>query len=151
MLILLEYIFSQRNPDKPFEIIEHDLNICTATKLPLWLALIFGCKGILLVCGLFLAHETRNVVYAHLNDSSVIGICVYNVVVSSTIGAFSSVILDDEQYREMYAVLGLSIIFPATTTIAFIFVPKVRTHKCNLEGYVFFKRWPSSTYISTEM
>ncbi|XP_068708360.1 gamma-aminobutyric acid type B receptor subunit 1-like [Montipora foliosa] len=118
-------IRSERNPDEPFEIIEHDLNICTATKLPLWLALIFGCKGILLLYGLFIAHETRNVVYAHLNDSSVIGICVYNVVVSSTIGAFSSVILDDNQYKEMYAVLGLCIIFPATTTIAFIFVPKL--------------------------
>ncbi|XP_068708409.1 gamma-aminobutyric acid type B receptor subunit 1-like isoform X2 [Montipora foliosa] len=115
----------ERNPDNPFDIIKHDLNICTATKLPLWLALIFGCKGILLLYGLFVAHETRNVVYAHLNDSSVIGICVYNVVVSSTIGAFSSVILDDNQYKEMYAVLGLCIIFPAATTIACIFVPKL--------------------------
>ncbi|XP_068724808.1 gamma-aminobutyric acid type B receptor subunit 1-like [Montipora capricornis] len=118
-------IRSERNPDNPFDIIKHDLNICTATKLPLWLALIFGCKGILLLYGLFVAHETRNVVYAHLNDSSVIGICVYNVVVSSTISAFSSVILDDNQYEQMYVVLGLCIILPATATIACIFVPKL--------------------------
>ena len=124
-------ILLQRNPNNPFEIIEHKLNICKATKSPLWLTLIFVYKGILLLYGLFLAYETRNVVYAHLNDSRVIGYCVYNVVVSSTIGAFLSVILDDTQYKELYAVLSLCIIFPATTTISLIFLPKVRTHKSN--------------------
>ena len=56
----------------------------------------------LLYC-LFLAYETRNVVYPHLNDSRVIGICVYNVVVLSMVGAFLSVILDDKQFKELYA------------------------------------------------
>ncbi|XP_068724807.1 gamma-aminobutyric acid type B receptor subunit 1-like [Montipora capricornis] len=118
-------IRTERNPNNPFEIIEHKLNICKATKLPLWLTLIFVYKGILLLYGLFLAYETRNVVYAHLNDSRVIGICVYNVVFLSTIGAFLSVILDDTQYKELYAVLSLCIIFPATTTISLIFLPKL--------------------------
>ena len=97
-----------------------------AENLPMWLALIYVYKGILLLYGLFLSYETRNVVYAHLNDSRVIGICVYNVVVLSMIGAFLAVILVDKQFSELYAALGVCIIFPATATICLIFIPKVK-------------------------
>ena len=90
----------------------------------------------MLLYGLFLAYETRNVVYPHLNDSRVIGICVYNVVVLSMIGAFLSVILDDKQFKELYASLSLCIIFPASATISLIFIPKVRTTNLNV-FYIF--------------
>ena len=90
----------------------------------------------MLLYGLFLAYETRNVVYPHLNDSRVIGICVYNVVVLSMIGAFLSVILDDKQFKELYASLSLCIIFPASSTISLIFIPKVRTTNLNV-FYIF--------------
>ena len=90
----------------------------------------------MLLYGLFLAYETRNVVYPHLNDSRVIGICVYNVVVLSMIGAFLSVILDDKQFKELYASLSLCIIFPASATISLIFIPKVRTTNLNM-FYIF--------------
>ena len=93
----------------------------------MWLALIYVSKGILLLYGLFLAYETRNVVYAHLNDSRVIGICVYNVVVLSTIGAFLALILKNEQYVELYSALSVCISFPAVATVSLIFIPKVKS------------------------
>ena len=65
-------------------------------------------------------------VYAHLNDSRVIGICVYNVVVLSTIGAFLALILNTEQYEQLYAALSVCITIPATATISLIFIPKVK-------------------------
>lgn len=73
-------------------------------------------------------------VYAHLNDSRVIGICVYNVVVLSTIGAFLALILTTEQYEQLYAALSVCIIIPATATISLIFVPKVNI-RWNLRSF----------------
>ena len=126
----------QRDSQDPFKINEIILDVCTSEKLALWLTLIYVYKGIMLLYGLFLAYETRNVVYPHLNDSRVIGICVYNVVVLSMIGAFLSVILDDKQFKELYASLSLCIIFPASATISLIFIPKVRTTNLNV-FYIF--------------
>lgn len=108
------------------EFIVLSLNTCMAKNLNMWLALIYVYKGILLLYGLFLAYETRNVVYAHLNDSRVIGICVYNVVVLSMIGAFLGLILEDKQFKELFAAISVCIIFPATATISLIFIPKVK-------------------------
>ena len=125
MVLITSY--TQKDEEKPFIIIIPTLNTCTAKNLTVWLALIYVYKGVLLLYGLFLAYETRNVVYAHLNDSRVIGICVYNVVVLSTIGAFLALILNNHQYEQLYAALSVCIIFPATVTISLIFIPKVRS------------------------
>ncbi|CAH3015605.1 unnamed protein product, partial [Porites evermanni] len=102
------------------------INTCTGKNMEMWLALIYVSKGILLLFGLFLAYETKNVVYAHLNDSRIIGICVYNVVLLSTVGAFLALILKNEQYVESYSALSVCISFPAATTISLIFIPKVK-------------------------
>ena len=101
------------------------LNTCTSDYLAVWLTIIYVYKGILLLYGVFLAYETRNVVYEHLNDSRVIGICVYNVVVLSAIGAFLDLVLDHENFKELYAAVSVCIIFPSTATICLIFIPKV--------------------------
>ena len=42
-------------------------------QMGLWLGLIYGFKGVLLLFGLFLAWETRNVKIAALNDSQHVG------------------------------------------------------------------------------
>ena len=46
---------------------------CTTKNSFVWLLLVYGFKGILLIFGLFLAWETRNVKIAALNDSHHIG------------------------------------------------------------------------------
>lgn len=42
----------------------------------------FAYKGLLLFFGLFLAYETRSVKLKRLNDSRLVGMSIYNVVVS---------------------------------------------------------------------
>ena len=116
----------QNDPGDHLKMIISTINTCTGKNVEMWLALIYVSKGILLLYGLFLAYETRNVVYAHLNDSRIIGICVYNVVVLSTIGAFLALILKNEHYVELYSALSVCISFPAATTISLIFIPKVK-------------------------
>jgi len=118
-------LWEERDPNNPYKLNVFTLSTCTAESLGKWLALIYVYKGILLLYGLFLAYETRNVVYAHLNDSRVIGICVYNVVVLSMIGAFLAIILNNHQFKQLFAALSLCIAFPATATISLIFIPKL--------------------------
>ncbi|XP_074617775.1 gamma-aminobutyric acid type B receptor subunit 2-like isoform X2 [Acropora palmata] len=124
-------IDEMRDSQDPLKINEIILDVCTSEKLPLWLTLIYVYKGIMLLFGLFLAYETRKVIYPHLNDSRVIRICMYNVVPLSMIGGFLSVILDDKQFKELYAALSLCIIFPASVTISLIFIPKL-VHRIKL-------------------
>ena len=125
-LILFFWFSLQTDPEDNLKVIKSTINTCTGKNVEMWLALIYVSKGILLLYGLFLAYETRNVVYAHLNDSRIIGICVYNVVVLSTIGAFLALILKNEQYVESFSALSVCISFPATATISLIFIPKVK-------------------------
>jgi hypothetical protein len=43
---------------------------------------VFGYKGVLLLFGILLAYETRNVKIKQVNDSRFVGMSIYNVVVS---------------------------------------------------------------------
>lgn len=119
---LLSY---QVDPNDDDTLLIPKLNICTSHYLHTWLSLIYVYKGILLLYGLFLAYETRNVAYAHLNDSRTIGVCVYNVVVLSTIGAFMGMVLDHRYFTYLYIIISVCIIFPSSATIGLIFFPKV--------------------------
>ncbi|EDO41841.1 predicted protein [Nematostella vectensis] len=119
----------EKDAKKPFTLNINQLNICTADMMIVWLTVMYVYKGVLLLYGVFLAYETRNVIYAHLNDSRVIGICVYNVVVLSVVGAFLSIILQHDNYEVMFMVLSVCIIFPATATICLLLFPKV-SYRC---------------------
>ena len=48
----------------------------------IWYGILFGYKGLLLLFGLFLSYETRSVKVKQLNDSRLVGMSIYNVVVS---------------------------------------------------------------------
>ncbi len=87
---------------------------------------IYVLKGILLLYGLFLAYETRNVQFEHLNDSRMIGVCVYNCGVMSVLGGLLRIILSENYYKENYGITAICIIFPSLGTLFLIFLPKVR-------------------------
>ena len=90
------------------------------------MAVLFAYKGILLLFGLFLAWETRNVTIPALNDSKYIRMSVYNVVVLSIIGAIVAIALDGSMYYEApYAISSLCLIVCTTVTLLLVFVPKV--------------------------
>ncbi|XP_078366097.1 gamma-aminobutyric acid type B receptor subunit 2-like isoform X2 [Oculina patagonica] len=99
---------------------------CTCQYKTYFLGGIFAYKGILLLFGLFLAWETRNVTIPALNDSRYIGMSVYNVVVLSIIGAIVAIALDGSMYYEApYAISSLCLIVCTTATLLLVFVPKI--------------------------
>ena len=48
---------------------------------PVWLGVGFGYKGLLLLLGLLLAYDTRNVKLKEVTDSKFVALCIYNIVV----------------------------------------------------------------------
>jgi len=99
---------------------------CTCQYKTYFLGVLFAYKGILLLFGLFLAWETRNVTIPALNDSRYIGMSVYNVVVLSIIGAIVAIALDGSMYYEApYAISSLCLIVCTTATLLLVFVPKI--------------------------
>ena len=90
------------------------------------LGALYGYKGILLLFGVFLAWETRNVTIPALNDSKYIGMSVYNVVILSAIGATVSMVLSDTTYYELLHVLvSVVVLLSTTVTLTMVFLPKV--------------------------
>ena len=57
------------------------------TFLSLFSGIMYGYKGLQLVLGLFLAYETRSVKIRQINDSRLVGMAIYNVVVLCMITA----------------------------------------------------------------
>ncbi len=60
-----------------------------------------------------------------LNDSKLIGISVYNVVIMSTIGVAVNMIIRDKP-SALYIFTASIVMFCATLTISIVFIPKVR-------------------------
>ncbi|XP_054720553.1 gamma-aminobutyric acid type B receptor subunit 1-like [Uloborus diversus] len=61
--------------------IQPQLEHCESENNAVWLGVIYGYKGLLLIFGIFLAYETRSVKIKQLNDSRLVGMSIYNVVV----------------------------------------------------------------------
>ncbi|XP_046576507.1 gamma-aminobutyric acid type B receptor subunit 1-like [Haliotis rubra] len=93
-------------------------------------ATLFGIQGILLLLGTFLAWETRKVKIEGLNDSKMIGICIYNVVVLSVLGVTVSMAMGD-QVSLNYCLTSLVVIIATTVTQCLIIVPKITAYKQN--------------------
>ena len=108
---------------------------CTCRYKSYFFASLFIYKGLLLLFGLFLAWETRNVSIPALNDAKYIGMSVYNVFVLVTIGVIVAVALDGSKYHEAkYAISSLCHILCTTATLLLVFVPKVMA---NLKKTIF--------------
>ncbi|XP_072049784.1 gamma-aminobutyric acid type B receptor subunit 2-like [Amphiura filiformis] len=99
----------------------------------LWLTLLYGFKGLLLVFGAFLAWETRKVTLPALNDSKLIGISVYNVVILCVIGVAVSYIMDAAP-AALYIFTSSFIIFCTTLTLLVVFVPKMKSVRIYPDG-----------------
>lgn len=105
-------------------IVELKIEYCQANFY--WYYLIFCYKGLLLVFGLFLAYETRSVKLRHLNDSKLVGMCIYNVAIMCFItGPISLVNLMRQQANYHYLFVSITIIFCCSLSMVLIFIPKV--------------------------
>ena len=105
---------------------------CTSQHENYFLITTLGCKGLLLVFGIFLAWETRNIEIKALNDSKYIGISVYNVVILSVVGVILATLMSGSEYYNVYlALMSLVVILCTAATLGIVFVPKV-SRKCFL-------------------
>ncbi|KAL5005108.1 hypothetical protein ScPMuIL_018564 [Solemya velum] len=95
------------------------------SKSTLWLPMLYGLKGLLLLFGVFLAWETRNVKIPALNDSKNIGLCIYNVFTMSAVGLVITMLIPANQVVAVFLVPCICIILSTTGTICIIFLPKV--------------------------
>ena len=76
------------SPDPEDDIeIQPQLEHCKSTHHPVWLGIMYAYKGLQLVLGLFLAYETRSVKLKQINDSRLVGMAIYNVVILCMITA----------------------------------------------------------------
>ncbi|XP_066923394.1 gamma-aminobutyric acid type B receptor subunit 2-like [Clytia hemisphaerica] len=102
------------------------INRCTSDHQNWFLGAMFFYKGLLMLFGLFLAYETKNIKVESINDSKYIGFAVYNVSLFATLGSivFTS-LYNTEHYRASYIVFCVCIIQSTTVTLCLIFGPKV--------------------------
>ncbi|KAL8578950.1 hypothetical protein ACOMHN_001912 [Nucella lapillus] len=100
------------------------LEHCVSDNLSVWLGVMFGYKGILLIFGIFLAYETRSVKLKQVNDSRFVGMSIYNVVVLCVITAPISLIIGNQQ-DATFAFVSLAIVLCSFLSMGLIFVPKM--------------------------
>ncbi|XP_074600736.1 gamma-aminobutyric acid type B receptor subunit 1 isoform X2 [Brevipalpus obovatus] len=90
----------------------------------IWYVVIFCYKGLLLLFGLFLSYETRSVKLRRLNDSRLVGMSIYNVVILCMItGPVSLVIVNHVDAH--FAFIASTIISCCFISMGLIFVPKI--------------------------
>ena len=97
---------------------------CHSDHIEKWLGSFYAFKGLLLVFGVYMAWETRNVKIPVLNDSQYIGMNVYNVVIMSIIVVTLTNILPD-QPTMAYVMESAFVLVSTTLTLCLLFVPKV--------------------------
>ena len=99
--------------------------VCDCEHLTTWLGCLHAYKGLLLVIGLFLAWETRNVSFPALNDSKQIGISVYNVVLCASIAAPLELALSQQNVNVSFALTGAVINICTSFSLGLLFFTKV--------------------------
>ncbi|XP_072016477.1 gamma-aminobutyric acid type B receptor subunit 2-like [Amphiura filiformis] len=97
---------------------------CSCKRQIYWLATLYSYKALLLIFGAFLAWETRQVTISALNDSKLIGISVYNVIVLCTIGVSVSFVINNDP-AILYIFTSCVLLFCTTITLLIVFVPKI--------------------------
>lgn len=96
---------------------------CVSEHYSQWVLGIMTYKGILLLFGVFLAWETRNVHYAELNDSKNIGVAVYNILLFSVLSITTEFVLSNFLAKRIF---NNSVILLCTTLVlCLVFLPKV--------------------------
>ncbi|XP_076455259.1 gamma-aminobutyric acid type B receptor subunit 1-like [Babylonia areolata] len=119
-------VFAMEEPTTTEEDIQlrPQLEHCVSDNLSVWLGVLFGYKGILLIFGIFLAYETRSVKLKQVNDSRFVGMSIYNVVVLCVITAPISLIIGNQQ-DATFAFVSLAIVLCSFLSMGLIFVPKM--------------------------
>ncbi|XP_077997881.1 gamma-aminobutyric acid type B receptor subunit 2-like [Glandiceps talaboti] len=119
---------NQRQLEIGDKIFIYQIAFCESSYMSYWLGVIYSIKVLLLVFGVFLAWETRKVSIPALNDSRYIGMCIYNIVILSTLGAPIAYVLR-YQPGVAYAITSVLVILGTTVTLCLLFLPKLMAQK----------------------
>ncbi|XP_028403254.1 gamma-aminobutyric acid type B receptor subunit 2-like [Dendronephthya gigantea] len=98
---------------------------CTSEHYQGWFAGLASCKALLMLFGMFLTWETRNVSFPGLNDSKYIGICVYNIFIITTVVMPVVMFALPIDVNAKYCVIVFSVLFCTTTTLVLMFFSKI--------------------------
>ncbi|KAJ8273817.1 hypothetical protein GJAV_G00105840 [Gymnothorax javanicus] len=101
------------------------LEHCSSEKMNIWLGVVYGYKGLLLLLGIFLAYETKSISTEKINDHRAVGMAIYNVSVLCMITAPVTMILTSQQDAS-FAFASLAIVFSVYITLVVLFAPKMR-------------------------
>ena len=99
--------------------------LCNCEYIGTWTACLYAYIGLLLVLGLFLAWETRNVEFPELNDSKEIGTSVYNVVLCLSVATPLEFALRQQNVNVSFALSGTVVNVCTSFTLALLFFTKV--------------------------
>ncbi|XP_072031852.1 gamma-aminobutyric acid type B receptor subunit 2-like [Amphiura filiformis] len=124
LFVNIKDLYERDDPDVPNQRIVPYIEQCTSHDLIFWLVPLYSYKGLLLLFGTFLAWETRKVQIPALNDSKLIGICVYNVIVLCIVGVSVSFLISNNT-SALFIFTSSIVIFCTTLTLIVVFVPKV--------------------------
>ena len=112
--------------DEENDITHHEVySICTNEAKIYWQGAQYIYKGLLLAFGTFLAWETRNIDVPALNDSKLIGFCVYNIVIICFVGVPINHLLREDQITARFVLRNCFVIFCTTLALCILFLPKV--------------------------
>ncbi|ELU15902.1 hypothetical protein CAPTEDRAFT_22430, partial [Capitella teleta] len=100
------------------------LVVCSSPNGLYFTAVLYCVQGLLMAFGVFLAWETRKVKLEALNDSKLIGLAIYNVLVLSVVGAVINYAIDDDM-NLLYGITSGIMTAGTMLTSNIIFVPKV--------------------------
>ncbi|XP_064396472.1 gamma-aminobutyric acid type B receptor subunit 1-like isoform X2 [Halichondria panicea] len=98
---------------------------CDSSQFGYLIGALYVYKGLLVVFGLFLAYESRNVKYFKINDSRFVSIAMYIVVILIGIGAPLSLVLSVYHFADpAYALSVFMIVASTLSCLLIIHVPK---------------------------
>ena len=110
--------------------------VCRCDNFGYLIGALYVYKGLLVVFGLFLAYESRNVKYVYINDSRFISIAMYIVVIVVGIGAPLSLVLSVHFFiNPAYGLAVFMVILATMSCLLILFIPKVGgagTNRCIL-------------------
>ncbi|XP_058814288.1 gamma-aminobutyric acid type B receptor subunit 2 [Topomyia yanbarensis] len=101
------------------------VELCRSRHYESWLGTLYAYKGLLLIVGVYMAWQTRNVKIPALNDSQYIGVSVYSVVITSA----TVVLLTNLLYERVtlaFVITSAFILVSTTATLCLLFLPKVK-------------------------
>ena len=100
--------------------------MCNCENYGYLIGALYVYKGLLVVFGLFLAYESRNVKYFYINDSRFVSITMYIVVILVGIGAPLSLVLAVHYFIDAaYMLAVLMIIAACISCVLILYIPKV--------------------------